>query len=117
MTRRDRIVLPVAVFMAACALLGAQAPATLGAAVKGLTNSLSGASNPEAKVFVGVPPDAISALVTSAQDSSSVVLDAVAGLDADCVSGTSQQCATQRDTLVKAVNALVADLRGWESVS
>jgi len=28
MTRRDRIVLPVAVFMAACALLGAQAPAT-----------------------------------------------------------------------------------------
>ena len=28
MTRRDRIVLPVAVFMTACALLGAQAPAT-----------------------------------------------------------------------------------------
>ena len=28
MTRRDRIVLPVAVFMTACALLSAQAPAT-----------------------------------------------------------------------------------------
>lgn len=92
------------------------APGDLGQAVQGLANSLQGASNPDAKVFVGVPPAAISALVTNAQDSSGGVLDAVAALDAECVSGTSQQCATQRDALVQAVNTLVADLREWRSV-
>lgn len=93
------------------------APGDLAQAVQGLANSLQGASNPDAKVFVGVPPAAISALVTSVQTSSSGVLDAVADLDADCVSGTSQRCATQRDTLVQAVNTLVADLREWRSVA
>lgn len=93
------------------------APAALGVAVKSLFNSLQGATTPDSKVFVAVPPASIAELVTTAQDASSNVLVALASLDPACVTGTSKPCSTQRTALVGSVNALVANLRGWESVS
>ena len=95
----------------------ASAPQALGDAARGLAASLRGAANPDAKVFVGVPPEAIADLVEVTGTAADNAVAVFGALSPACATDTGQACGRQRTAASQAVDNLVTAIDAWEAVS